>query len=421
MQLRAPAGIDDILPEQIPLWRCIEEKSRDIFSRYGYSEIRLPLFEDLRLFVHNVGETSDIVEKGMFTFSSGEESYCLRPEGTAAVVRAYLEHNFHKVHPFQKWYYIGPMFRHERVQKGRKWQFHQLGVEALGASDPLLDAEIIALAGHLFDELGLSGYQTQVNTLGCTACRDRYRLALQAQLGPQRERLCPDCHRRMDRNVFRVLDCKQEGCRAVASATTTIQEILCASCREHFEATLAALRGLGTPHEIAPRLVRGLDYYTGTIFEFSHSALGAQNALGAGGRYDNLVAQNGGPDLGGAGFALGAERILLAMETRGVAPPQAAPTAPEIYMVSIGPGTREPLFRLAGQLRRAGLRAELDHEGRSVKAQMRTANRCGARFVLVLGCDELAENQITVKQMDTGEESKVTLTGAAELLRTRLR
>ncbi|MBI2193362.1 MAG: histidine--tRNA ligase [Planctomycetes bacterium] len=417
MLLSAPAGIDDILPEQVARWRFVEDKARELFARYGYSEIRLPLFEDLRVFVHNVGETSDIVEKGMFTFDSGEDHYCLRPEGTAAAVRAYLQHNYPKTRPFQKWHYIGPMFRHERAQKGRKWQFHQLGVEALGASDPLLDAEIIALAGHLFDELGLSGYRTVLNTLGCGDCRDRYRRTLQEQLGPQRGRLCADCQRRMDRNIFRVLDCKQEACQAVSAGTSTLQEALCGNCRSHFEATLQGLRILEIPYEINPRLVRGLDYYTGPVFEFVHPGLGAQSALGAGGRYDNLIAENGGPALGGAGFALGLERILIALEALGQTQALAASPALHAFLVSIGPGTREPLFQLAGKLRRGGLRVDLDHEGRSVKAQMRSANRSAAPFVLVLGCDELAQGQITLKRMDTGQESKIPLDSVLSVLR----
>ncbi len=417
---RAPAGIDDILPEQVALWRYVEERARDIFGRYGYQEVRLPIFEDVRVFSHNVGETTDIVEKGMFTFSSGDDHYCLRPEGTAAAVRAYLQSNQHKVRAFQKWYYIGPMFRHERTQKGRKWQFHQLGIEALGASDPILDAEIVSVAGHLFDELGLEGYQTQLNTLGCTECRDKYRETLQQELSDRKEKLCEDCRRRMDRNIFRVLDCTQPACQEIARSTTTIQEILCNGCKEHFQAACAALDALEMPYEITPRLVRGLDYYTGTVYEYVHSGLGAQDALGAGGRYDNLIEQNGGPALGGAGFALGFERILLAMETLKADQSIETGSALDVYLVSIGPGTREPLFQLAGRLRRDGIRADMDHEGRSIKAQMRSANRSGAPVVLVLGCDELAENQITLKRMGDSEETRIPLDSVIETVKKEL-
>ena len=419
MELRSPAGIDDILPEKVAPWRAVEDKAREVFARYGYSEIRLPIFEDVKVFLHNVGETTDIVEKGMFTFQSGTETYCLRPEGTAAVVRAYLEHKIYKAKPFQKWFYTGPMFRHERAQKGRKWQFHQLGIEALGASDPLLDAEIISVAGNLFDELGLVGYQTQLNTLGCTDCRDRYRAALKDDLGQQRELLCEDCQRRMDRNVLRVLDCKQRACQEIAKSARTVESVLCDCCRTHFDSVKATLDALGIPYEITPGLVRGLDYYTGTVFEFVHSGLGAQDAIGAGGRYDNLIEQNGGPSLGGAGFALGVERILLAMEAVGALAD--GPEAPlDAYLVNIGPGTREQLIRIAGELRRNGIRADLDHQGRGLKAQMRTANRTGAPVVLVLGCDELAENQITLKRMTTGDEARIPLDAVVETVRQEL-
>lgn len=419
MDLRSPAGIDDILPDETPLWRRIEQTAREVFARYGYAEIRLPIFEDVRVFTHNVGESTDLVEKGMFTFTSGDDTYCLRPEGTAAVVRAYLQHKLYKNRPFQKWFYAGPMFRHERAQRGRKWQFHQLGIEALGASDPLLDAEIIGAAGHFFDEIGLSGYRTQLNTLGCTACRDEYRAVLKTELEGPKDRLCEDCRRRMDRNVFRVLDCKQANCREVAAGLTTIHEVLCGDCKEHFDQTQAALDGLGVPYELVPKLVRGLDYYTGTVFEFVHSGLGAQDALGAGGRYDNLIEDNGGPSLGGAGFALGVERILLALQAVGLDEGPGRPDL-EVYLVSIGPETRVPLFRIAGQLRRAGLRADLDHEGRGVKAQMRTANRSGAPAVLVLGGNELAENQITLKRMGTGDETRVPIDSVVEAVKDAL-
>jgi len=401
MDIQAPLGTEDILPEQALLWQRVEQTARSLFARYGYGEIRTPVFEDTRLFVRSIGEATDIVEKEMYSFGSGEESLTLRPEATAPVVRAYLEHNLHKSKSFQKLYYIGPMFRHERPQAGRKRQFHQIGIEAIGATDPVLDAEVIALACHFFDELGLSGYRVRLNAIGTPESRGSYRDLIRAMLNAQAEALCGDCRRRIDRNVFRVLDCKVESCIAIARKLPRILDHLPEAERTHFARVCKALHSAHVSFVEDAYLVRGFDYYTATVFEITHGALGAQDALCGGGRYDNLIADLGGPPLGAVGFALGCERLLMAIQAAGPAP---EPAPLDVYIVTIGDAARQAAFGHLTALRRAGISADTDYEGRSPKAQMRTANKLRARFTLPLGEDELARGVLKVKNMATGEE-----------------
>ena len=402
MDVQAPLGTEDILPEQAARWQQVEGTARAVFARYGYGEIRTPIFESTRLFVRSIGETTDIVEKEMYTLGEGDDSLTLRPEATAPVVRAYLQHNLHKVKAFQKLYYIGPMFRHERPQAGRKRQLHQLGVEALGATEPLLDAEVIALACHLYDELGLSGYRVQLNAIGTPDSRAAYRDLIKAELSKQLARLCPDCQRRLDRNVFRVLDCKRETCRAVTRGLPRILDHLPQAEREHFDCVCDALAIAGVAFEQDPYLVRGFDYYTGTVFEITHGGLGAQDALCGGGRYDNLIADLGGPPLGAVGWATGIERILMALKATEEA---VEPEPLDLYIVTMGANARVAAFGHLSLLRREGLAADTDYEGRSLKAQMRTANKLGARFVAVFGDNELASGTLKLKEMATGEET----------------
>ena len=405
MDVKVPLGTEDILPEQAVLWQKVEAAARGLFGRYAYGEIRTPIFECTRLFVRSIGETTDIVEKEMYTFASGDESFTLRPEATAPVVRAYLEHNLHKTKSFQKLYYIGPMFRHERPQAGRKRQFHQIGVEAIGATDPLLDAEVIALACHLFDELGISGYRLRLNAIGTPDSRGGYRDLIKAELSAQQDKLCPDCRRRLDRNVFRVLDCKNEPCIAISRRLPRILDHLPEPERVHFAHVAKALRSIHVPLEEDAFLVRGFDYYTGVVFEITHGALGAQDALCGGGRYDNLIADLGGPSLGAVGWALGVERLLMALQAAGAAA-EGAPL--DLYIVTMGEHARVAAVEYLSKLRRAGLAADSDYEGRSLKAQMRTAGKLRARFVTVIGDNELASGSLKLKHMATGAESLVS-------------
>ena len=405
MDVKAPLGTEDILPEQAALWQQVEATTRALFARYSYGEIRTPIFESTRLFVRSIGDTTDIVEKEMYTIGEGDDSLTLRPEATAPVVRAYMEHNLHKTKSFQKLYYIGPMFRHERPQAGRKRQFHQIGVEAIGATDPLLDAEVIGLACHLFDDLGVGGYRVRLNAIGTPSSRGGYRDLITAELTRQLQSLCPDCRRRLDRNVFRVLDCKNEGCVAISRGLPHILGHLPEAEQAHFRRVTEALRSAGGPFEEDPYLVRGFDYYTGVVFEITHGALGAQDALCGGGRYDNLIADLGGPSLGAVGFAIGIERLLMALQaTAG-----AAETPPlDLYIVTMGDAARRAAFAYLSQLRHSGFAADTDYEGRSLKAQMRTANKLRARFTTVIGDNEIASGTLKLKHMATGAETQVS-------------
>jgi len=417
MDVQAPLGTEDILPEQAALWQRVEGTARAVFARYGYGEIRTPIFESTRLFVRSIGETTDIVEKEMYTLGEGDDSLTLRPEATAPVVRAYLQHNLHKTRAFQKLYYIGPMFRHERPQAGRKRQFHQIGVEAIGATDPLLDAEVLTLACHFFEDLGLEGYVVRLNAIGTPESRSGYRDLIRAELSKQLKALCPDCQRRLDRNVFRVLDCKREGCRAITRQLPRILDHLPESERQHFAAVAEALASAGVAFEEDPYLVRGFDYYTGTVFEITHSGLGAQDALCGGGRYDHLIEDLGGPSLGAVGWAMGVERILMALEA---AEQTAEPEPLDLYVVTMGDAARAAAFGYLTVVRRAGLAADTDYEGRSLKAQMRSANRLGARFVTVIGDDELASGALTLKEMASGEQTPLPgIDAIVEKLRER--
>ncbi|HHT9152927.1 MAG TPA: histidine--tRNA ligase, partial [Candidatus Hypogeohydataceae bacterium YC40] len=318
VELRAPRGTEDTLPQQWTLWRRLEKVCREVFELAGYQEIRTPIFEDTRLFVRGIGETTDIVEKEMYTFfdsASVEEdsSITLRPENTAGVMRAYVEYELYKTQKFQKYHYIGPQFRKERPQAGRLRQFHQIGIEAVGSQDPLLDVETISVATQVYDRLGLTGYEIKLNTIGCEKCRPPYRNTLKEALIQHKKNLCQLCISRLDRNVFRVLDCKQEQCREVSHKMPAIYEYLCQECKEHFQAVKETLTAIDIQYELDPFLVRGLDYYTKTVYEIIHSSLGARNAICAGGRYDNLIAEIGGPPTGAVGFALGVESSLLAL------------------------------------------------------------------------------------------------------------
>ena len=406
-RIRAPRGMPDTLPDGMPLVRHLEDTAHAVFARYGYEEIRTPLFEETRLFVRGIGESTDIVEKEMYTFASDDDSITLRPEATAPVVRSVIENNLLKKKNFWKLYYIGPMFRKERPQACRTRQFMQIGVEAIGSSEPSVDAESILLAARFFQEAGLDGVTVKLNTIGCPTCRAEYRGVLREALSPHRGKLCPDCQARFDRNIFRILDCKRPECKEIALKSPAMRDHLDDDCRAHFESVASLLDAAGQAVTVDDYLVRGFDYYTRTVFELCHSSLGARDAVCGGGRYDNLVEELGGPAAGCVGFAVGVVPTILALQKTVGESAAEAPTL-DVYIVAVNDDVRSECFRLAEALRRAGISADLDYERRSLKAQMRSANRCGARHTMVIGPDELAAGRFTLKTMETGEEAKLT-------------
>jgi histidyl-tRNA synthetase len=408
-------GAPDILPEESGKWQALETVARDVLDRYGYAEIRTPIFERTELFVRGIGEGTDIVEKEMYTFADrGGESLTLRPEATASIMRAYAEHNLGSKSSLVKVYLIGPMFRHERPQSGRFRQFHQIDVEAIGSAGPAVDVEVVALLHHLLEAWGLRGLSLRLNSIGDPVCRPRYREAFLEYLAAHREALCPDCHVRMTKNPLRVLDCKQSGCREIAANAPSLSGYLCDACREHFGQVRASLDGLKIAYEVDERLVRGLDYYTRTTFEFLNPALGAQNAVAGGGRYDGLVEELGGPPTPSIGFAIGEERILTSLAVQ--AGPADTPLVAGVYVATAGAVDPGAAMELTQRLRRRGLRAAMDLEGRSLKGQMRQANKDRFRYSLILGTEELARGQVTLKDMTGGAQQEIPLTEAADRL-----
>jgi histidyl-tRNA synthetase len=420
MKLNAPRGTQDILPDRTPAWERVESAFRSVLERYGFGEIRTPVFEHTELFLRGVGESTDIVQKEMYTFPDRKgRSLTLRPEGTASVARAFVEHKLYAGPKPWKVYYLGPMFRYERPQAGRYRQHQQIGAELLGADSPAADFEMISLFAGLLGAVGLTGVTALVNSVGDGACRPAYTDALRAYLGEHLDGLCVDCVRRVGMNPLRVLDCKVEGCRTVASGIPSIQEHLCDDCRAHQERVLTLLRDAGIEVVVDDRLVRGLDYYTRTVFEIQHGGLGAQNAVGGGGRYDRLVEEVGGPATPGVGFSTGVERILLALEAEGVPLPGAR--SPEVSVVTAGgEREREAALNLAHRLR-ARFRVDVDLLERSLGNQMKAANRSGARTVVIVGEGELAGKHWTVKDMVSGDQASVDDAGLETHLEDILR
>lgn len=403
------SGTKDILPQEALLLRRIEEISRNIFSLCNYREIRTPIIEDLALFNRSLGNSSEIVQKQMFLIQNKDEQYVLRPEGTASIVRAYLENNLDKTEGFSKFYYMGPMFRLERPQKGRLRQFHHIGIEAIGSTDAQLDVEVISLADRLLKGYAVDDYKIKVNSLGCAKDKAKLNELLQVNLKPRLVNLCQDCKVRYEKNTLRILDCKNEGCREVIENLEFQKAGLCFDCSEHFSKVLAGLDSLGIKYEVAPYLVRGLDYYTRTVFEITSAKLGSQDALGAGGRYDNLVKELGGPDLGAMGFAFGAERLMLAISSE-----PSVVSKNLTYIVTLGDAAKKEGLKILQQLRDAQIPCDTDFEGKSIKGAMRKANDLSAKFVLIVGDDELKKGVLTLKDMETSSQKEVKL---GELLR----
>ncbi|WP_177503179.1 histidine--tRNA ligase [Anaerosinus sp.] len=413
MLTTGPRGTQDILPSVSGQWQYVEKTIRNVCDLFGYKEIRTPIFEHTELFLRGIGETTDVVSKEMYTFKDrGERSITLRPENTAATVRAYLEHKLYADTTLNKLFYIGPMFRYDRPQAGRYRQFHQFGVEAIGTANPAIDAEIIILATQFLKSLGLNELKLQLNSVGCPKCRPVYREKLQDFLRDKVKDLCPDCQSRFERNPMRILDCKNEKCTTLSQGAPEMADCLCEDCHDHFDQLKELLRAVDIEFILNPRLVRGLDYYTKTAFEIQYSPLGAQSAVCGGGRYDGLIEECGGSSTPGIGFAIGIERVMLALEKQGLMPNENASLA--ALVVPLGLKAQAAAFKVLYNLRLAGYRADMDFAGRSLKAQMKQANKLGAKYAIIIGEDEVREKSVMLKNMFTSEQTKIQ---AAEVVK----
>ncbi|MBJ6362976.1 histidine--tRNA ligase [Paenibacillus sp. GCM10012307] len=413
MAFQKPPGTQDILPGTTEKWQFVEEKARDICRRFNFREIRTPMFEATELFQRGVGETTDIVEKEMYTFTDrGNRSLTLRPEGTAGVMRAYVENKLYGEPDVSKLYYVGPMFRYERQQAGRYRQFHQFGIEALGSDSPALDAEVIALAYTFYNEVGLKGVRVEINSVGTSAIRAQFRDKLLAFLLPKRELLCKDCQSRMERNPLRVLDCKTD--QHHFEGAPSILDSLDEECRIHFEQVQSNLQAMNIPFTINPKLVRGLDYYTHTAFEFKAEGIGSIDTIGGGGRFNGLIEEIGGPSQPGVGLAIGLERTVMLLA--GQEAELEKRSRIDIYLVALGEQAEQRISGLLYELRLRGISAERDYLGRKMKAQMKSADRLQARFTAILGDDELDRGEIALKNMANGEQRTVALSQLADEL-----
>ncbi|MGE5174475.1 MAG: histidine--tRNA ligase [Betaproteobacteria bacterium] len=413
MSIQAIKGVKDILPSDMPAWQYLEATARKLFEDYGFSEIRVPVFEYTELFARSIGASTDIVEKEMYTFADRDgRKITLRPEGTAGVVRAFIEHKLYADSQLVKLYYQGPMFRHERPQKGRYRQFYQIGAEALGTDHPHVDIEILAMVHTLFVRLGITGLNLQINSLGDSACRGIYRDALKKYLAGKLPTLCADCQRRYETNPLRVLDCKVDADKF--SDSPVMLDYLCDACKMHFETVENGLKKLGIPFVVNPRLVRGLDYYTRTTFEFVTGHTGAQNTVAAGGRYDGLVREIGGPETPGIGFALGVERTISLMDTRNVQVPQ-----PALFIAALGPEAVAWTLPVIHSLKSSGIRVDADYTGGSLKSQMKKADKSGAGHTLIIGEQELKEGTAVLRNMQTKEQARISLSNIVEELKSK--
>lgn len=405
---QAPKGTQDLLPSESAKWRTVEQVMRSEAAVHGFGEVRTPVFEHTELFLRSVGDTTDVVEKQMYTFNDkGGRSVTLRPEGTASAVRAMLEHGVYNDGLPVKVYYHTSCYRYEKPQAGRLREFHQFGVEMFGAADPAADAEVICLAKGIFDRLGVRNLTLELNSIGCPTCRARYHQALKDYFAGYQDQLCETCQSRLQRNPMRILDCKSPVCSKIAENAPVILDYLCDDCREHFEGVQEYLRQAGVAFIINPTIVRGLDYYTRTVFEFVSNDLGAQSTVCGGGRYDGLVEQMGGKPTPGLGFGLGMERLMLVLQAQGIELPGDPPC--EVFIASMGKEASCRAFVLAEQLHRCGVAASCEVCGRSLKAQMKYANKIGAAFTLVLGEEELVAGKAKIKNMKTGEQKSISL------------
>lgn len=404
--MQALKGTHDILPEEVYKWDYMEGVIRDVCARYGYKEIRTPIIEATELFQRGIGDTTDVVTKEMYTFTDrGNRSVTLRPENTASAVRAYLEHKMYGDQQVHKMFYIGSMFRYDRPQAGRYREFHQFGLEVLGASSPLADAEVIAMACEIFHKLGLKDLDLHLNSIGDKNCRPAYRQKLIEFFEGKKDQLCDDCRERLYKNPLRILDCKEEGCKKASIGAPEITDYLCDDCHKKFEAVKHYLDGLGISYTVDPRLVRGLDYYTNTAFEIQYPPLGAQSAVCGGGRYDGLVEEIGGPSTPGIGFAIGLERLLLALEMQNLIP---APKAQKrVYIAALGEDAVAEGFKIQEELRSLGVLTDMDLQGRSLKGQMKQAGKLDSQFTVIIGSNELEKGAAAVKNMADGTQKDI--------------
>ncbi len=405
---QAPKGTQDLLPPKSWNWETVEDVMRSEAAIHGFGEVRTPVFEHTELFLRSVGDTTDVVEKQMYTFNDkGGRSITLRPEGTAGAVRAMLEHALYNDGLPVKLYYLTSCYRYEKPQAGRLREFHQFGVEMFGAEAPVADAEVICLAKSIFDRLGVKNLTLELNSIGCPTCRAKFHEALKQYFEGYKDELCETCLSRLERNPMRILDCKSPVCSKIAEGAPHILDYLCDDCKAHFEGVQSYLTAAGVEFVINPTIVRGLDYYNRTVFEFVSNDLGAQSTVCGGGRYDGLTEQMGGKAMAGLGFGLGIERLMLVLEAQKVELP--APPACEVYIASMGEAASKEAFRLATELQRCGIMAACDLCSRGLKAQMKYANKIGAAFTVVLGDDELVNKKAKMKNMKTGEEKPISL------------
>ena len=414
MEFTALKGFKDILPPESTRWQEIEAKARGLFSAFGYREIKTPVLEKTELFSRGIGQETDIVSKEMYSFEDIKgRGLTMRPEATASMVRAYIQHRLYLQYPIQKLYAMGPMFRHERPQKGRFRQFHQIDVELFGDPGPRSDAEMIILAMYLFETVGLTDVSLHINSLGCPDCRPDFKEKLKSYLAERTSSLCADCQKRARLNPLRVFDCKVETCKSIVQNAPTIPAFLCDNCRDHFGALKAYLDGLNIPFEVNDQLVRGLDYYNRTTFEIQTEHLGAQNAVAGGGRYDGLVKTLGGPDHPAIGFAVGVERVVALLE----ASKPIEPRKPDLFIAALGENVGQLTFQWMTALRKQGLWVELDYGGKGLKSQMKKANRLGAQNVLMVGDDEAAAKKAVLRNMNTRDQVDVEFNNLVSTLK----
>ena len=416
MEIKAIRGFNDILPDEIGKWQFVEEIAREVFEGFGFSEIRIPILERTELFSRGIGEATDIVEKEMYTFTDRSgNSLTLRPEATASIARAYLEHQLYTFDPVAKLYCIGPMFRYERPQKGRYRQFYQIDAEVFGVENPMVDAEVIVMLVRFLRRVGLEKLELQLNTLGDRNCRPRYREELKRFLMNKSFQLCEDCQRRLQTNPLRIFDCKVETCQEAIADAPKVSDFVCSECQKHFDKVKEYLEMAGLEYILNPRMVRGLDYYTRTAFEVVSYQLGSQNAVTGGGRYDNLFQEIGGLEIPGIGFAVGMERLvsLLPKDKEFI-------SYPHLFIAALGEEPFKEAYRIINQLHLDGIRAELDYEGKSLKSQMRRADKLKARYVLILGEDELKRGKAALRNMETKSQEEISIDKLLEILKSKI-